>query len=200
MLYWFIKFTLMPILRLIYLISVEGKENEPETAYIACANHSSFVDPLLLAVALKRQQRFVARSTLIRFKFFEWIFNKGGVITIKRGKSDVAAVRAIIKSIKEGDCVGIFPQGTRKKGLIPVPKQAEAGLGLIAASTEVPVLPVSIVTKRLKPGIFRRTRIIIGKPIFASEYMNFIENPRKKEIAEYCFSFVCKPFGSENND
>jgi 1-acyl-sn-glycerol-3-phosphate acyltransferase len=77
---------------------------------------------------------------------------------------------------------------------MPEAEQAEAGLGLLAASTEVPVLPVSIITKRLMPGIFRRTRIVIGKPIPASEYLNFCENPRKKQIAEYCFNPVCEQF------
>lgn len=199
MLYRFLKKLFTPFLKFIYLIKIVGRENEPDAPYIVCANHSSFVDPVLVGLSLKNTQRFVARSTLIRFRFFNWLFRKVRVITIKRGKSDIAAIRAIIKAIKKGDCISIFPQGTRIKGTLPKPEQAEAGLGLIASSTEVPILPVSIITKRLRPGIFRKTLVVIGKPIKATEYLFCCDDPKKKDISEYCFKSVCKPF-YENNE
>ncbi len=188
-----------PLIIALYRIQVTGQENEPGAPYITCANHSSFVDPALLACCLKNPQRFVARSTLARFKILNWLFTNAKVITIQRGKSDVAAIRAIISVVKDGDCVGIFPQGTRMRRVMPETSQVQGGLGLIAASTEVPVLPVSIITKRLMPGIFRRTKIVIGKPIPASEYLHFCENPTKKQIAEYCFTPVCNEFKNGNN-
>ena len=197
MFYRFIRAILIPFVKVLFLVRIVGRENEPDSPYIVCANHSSFSDPVFIALPLKRTQRFVARSTLIRFRFFNWLFKKVRVITIKRGKSDVHAVRSIISVIKQGDCVAIFPQGTRKKGILPEPEQAEAGLGLIASMTKVPVLPVSIITKRLRPGLFRRTKIIIGKPIMPQEYLNCCEDPRKKDIAEYCFSFVCNQFNEQ---
>jgi 1-acyl-sn-glycerol-3-phosphate acyltransferase len=188
------KKLLGPLLKALYRIRVTGQENEPDAPYITIANHSSFIDPAILACCLKNTQRFVARSTLSRFKVMNWLFNKARVITIKRGKSDVTAIRSIIGIIKNGDCVGIFPQGTRMRRVLPEPSQVEAGLGLLASATEVPVLPVSIVTKRLMPGIFHKTNVVIGKPIPASEYMNFCENPTKKQITEYCFTPVCDVF------
>ncbi|PKM63178.1 MAG: hypothetical protein CVU97_01655 [Firmicutes bacterium HGW-Firmicutes-21] len=194
MLYRLIRIVLTPFVKILYRTKVVGRENEPDEPYIVCANHSSFSDPLFIALPLKRTQRFIARSTLVRFRFFNWLFRNVKVITINRGNSDVQAVRTIIGVVKEGDCVSIFPQGTRIKGRLPRPEQAEAGLGLIASMTEVPILPVSIVTKRLRPGVLRRTKIVIGRPIPPSEYLHCCENPRKKDIAEYCFSFVCKPF------
>ena len=194
MFYDTIKKLLGPLLIVLYRIQVTGQENEPDAPYITIANHSSFIDPAILACCLKNTQRFVARSTLSRFKIMNWLFNKARVITIKRGKSDVTAVRSIISVIKSGDCVGIFPQGTRMRRVLPEPSQVEAGLGLLASATEVPVLPVSIITKRLMPGIFHRTKVVIGKPIPASEYLNYCESPTKKQIAEYCFTPVCNAF------
>lgn len=194
MFYKFFKIILIPLVKIFFGIKVSGRENEPQTNYIVCANHSSFIDPALLAYALKGSQRFVARSSLIRFRFFNWLFHNVRAITINRGKNDINAIRKIVSAVKEGDCVCIFPQGTRMKGIIPKPEQAEAGLGLITSMTEVPVLPVSIITKRLYPGFFRRTEIIIGKPIMPQEYLSCCENARKKDISAYCFSFVCKPF------
>jgi len=194
MFYDTVRKLITPIVKALYRIEVTGLENEPDETYIVCANHSSFIDPALIACTLKKPVRFVARSTLARFKFMNWLFSKANVITIQRGKGDVSAVRAIIAAVKNGDCVGIFPQGTRKRRILPEPEQAEGGLGLIAASTQVPVLPVSIVTKLLMPGIFRKTKLVVGKPIPASEYLHFCENPTKKQIAEYCFAPVCNEF------
>ncbi|OGO86998.1 MAG: hypothetical protein A2Y15_07455 [Clostridiales bacterium GWF2_36_10] len=194
MFYRILRIFLIPFVKILFFIKVTGQENEPKTNYITCANHSSFADPAFIAYALKRTQRFVARSTLIRFRFFSWLFNHVRVITINRGKSDIQAIKTIVSAIKDDDSVCIFPQGTRVRGVMPRTEQAEAGLGLIVSMTEMPVLPVSIITKRLYPGFFRRTEVVIGKPIKAEEYLNCKDNPRKKDISEYCFSFVCKPF------
>lgn len=175
-------------------LRVKGRENEPKGPYIVCANHSSFLDPVCIAVALKQTQRFIARSSLIRFKFFKWLFKGAKVITINRGNSDLSAIKLTIRAIENGDNVAIFPQGTRIRGIAPSLDQVEAGLGLLAAKTKVPVLPVSIVTKRLYPGFLRPCKVVIGKPIYAEEYMNINPDPRAKEIAQYCFSYVIPPF------
>ena len=185
MFYRIIRIILIPFVKVLYRTKVEGRENEPDAPYIVCANHFSFADPAFIALPLKQTQRFVARSSLVKYRFFNWLFRNVKVITINRGKSDITAVRLIVSTVKEGSCVAIFPQGTRVKGVRPVPKQAEAGLGLIASMTEVPVLPVSIITKGYRPRIFKKVRIVIGKPIMPEEYLNFCDNPRKKDIAEY---------------
>lgn len=194
MFYTILRMFLIPLMKVFFRIELIGKENEPDCNYITCANHSSYLDPLFLAYALKRQQRFVARSTLTRFKFFNWLFRHVRVITINRGNADITAIRTITAAINEGDCVGIFPQGTRMKGIVPKAEQAQAGIGLMASMTNVPVLPFSIVTKRLRPGFLRKTTLVIGEAIPQSEYLSCCENPRKKEIAEYCFSKACVPF------
>ncbi|MEG1743454.1 MAG: hypothetical protein RR246_04730, partial [Clostridia bacterium] len=80
----------------------------------------------------------------------------------------------------------------------PLPEQAEGGLGLIASLTHMPILPVSIVTKKRKLMMFHKTKFIIGKPIASDEYMNY-GGIKRKDISEYLFSKVCEPFLWENN-
>ncbi|MDL2287469.1 1-acyl-sn-glycerol-3-phosphate acyltransferase, partial [Eubacteriales bacterium OttesenSCG-928-G02] len=67
-------------LRLLYRIKVINKENEPKDPYIAFINHTSFSDPLAVAAALNHEIRFVARSSLLRFGFFRWLFKKIKII------------------------------------------------------------------------------------------------------------------------
>ncbi|MDD4163916.1 MAG: lysophospholipid acyltransferase family protein [Eubacteriales bacterium] len=194
MFYRALKILLIPFFKLLYRIKVVGRENEPSENYIACANHSSYIDPVLIAYALKHTQRFVARSSLVRFGFYRWLFRRVKVITINRGSTDISSIRTITQAVSDGDCVSIFPQGTRIKGVIPRPEQAQGGIGLLAVKTNALILPVSIITKRLRPRLFKKTVIVIGKAIPASEYLNCCENSRSKDIAVFLFSRVCIPF------
>ncbi len=184
---------LRPLIKVFFRTTVIGRENEPDETYIMCANHSSFIDPVLCACNLKCQLRLVARGSLARFKIFDWIFKKVNVIKIDREHIDLSSMRTIISACKAGDCIGIFPQGTRMRRSEPKPEQAMSGAALIASQCKVKVLPISIVTKRRMPGFFRKTYIIIGKPITPEEYIG--DGSRsKKEISEFIFKKVCEPF------
>ncbi len=187
---------LKPLVKLFYRVTVIGKENEPDGNYMLCANHSSFVDPALTACFVKRQIRFIARKSLTQSGFLSWLFRNVGVITVDRDKVDLASLRTVISACRNGDSIAIFPQGTRVRRTAPKSEQAMSGAGLIAAQCKIPVLPVSIVTKRLMPGIFRKTYVIIGKPIMPEEYLGDGERT-KKEISEYIFEKVCTPFETE---
>ena len=185
-----------PFVKLLFRVTVIGKENEPEGNYLLCANHSSFADPLLTACFLKNKIRFISRKSLTDNSFLSWIFRNVCVITVDRDKPDLASLRTVISACKNGDCIGIFPQGTRVRRTVPESEQAMSGAGLIAAQCKIPVLPVSVVTKRLMPGIFRKTYVIIGKPIMPEEYLGDGERT-KKEISEYMFEKVCVPFETD---
>lgn len=177
-----------------YLIKVEGRENEPDAPYIICGNHSSYVDPILVTVSIRAKPIWIGKKELLKHAFMRWVFRVVGAIPINREGFDTAALRECVGAVKKGACVGIFPQGTRIRKINPEPQQAHAGLALIACMSKATVLPVSIVTKRRQPGIFRRTKIIFHKPVSYEEYTNISENPTKQEITDYIFSKVCAPF------
>lgn len=183
--------------RLLYRVKIEGRENEPEGAYIICANHSSLVDPILVTASLKQNHRWLAKRELTKNRFMKFVFKVTRAIPINRDGLDTPALHECIDSIKAGTSVGIFPQGTRMRRVEPQPDQALAGLSLIACISKATVLPVSIVTKRRQPGIFRKTRIVIGKPVTYEEYTSAVDSRDKKAITAYLFGKVCEPF-SEN--
>jgi 1-acyl-sn-glycerol-3-phosphate acyltransferase len=88
---------------------------------------------------------------------------------VRRGGADVGAIRNTITMLGEGKTVGMFPQGTRRKGVDPRTTEVRSGAGMIAVKAGVPVLPVYIKTKDNCPRIFRRIDIYVGKPVTAEE-------------------------------
>jgi len=188
--------------KVFYRIQVIGKENEPkEGGCVFIANHSSFYDPIAVAVSVKRTIRFMAKSDLEKHALLRWLFKRCGVVSINRGASDMVALRKTCEIVQNGDVTGIFPQGTRIRCSAPDVETALPGIGLIAGRAKVPILPVAICygKKNKKPMIFRKVRVVIGKPIPYEEY-GFIngEKANSHEVAKYAFGKVCEEFEKYN--
>ena len=180
-----------------------GLENEPTGgAYIAFSNHTTFFDPILTACAVKRPLYFMAKSELEKVFIMRWIFKWCNVVPVHRGESDIAALRKTCDVLKNGENVGIYPQGTRIKCQSPDPETALAGLGLMASKTKATLLPVTICygKKNTKPTVFRKVHVYVGKPIPYEEYSSINERPNSKEIAEYAFKKLCDDFEAYNHD
>jgi 1-acyl-sn-glycerol-3-phosphate acyltransferase len=146
---------------------VTGLENIPAGGAIIAPNHQSFWDIPLLGVALKgRHVHFMAKSELFQNPVFGWVIRTLLAFPVKRGAPDRAAIRHAIEMLKAGDLVAIFPEGTRSKtGQLGAP---EAGLSLIAAKADVPIVPVAIYGSRLifsKSQFLPQVKIHFGNPI-----------------------------------
>ena len=190
--YRFFKLLLKRPFKWLYRTTVIGAENEPAAPYIACANHTSFADPFLEGLALREQVSYIAKASLQRFRIIRWFFKTVGVIPIRREESDVTAIRTSVNALREGRVVGIYPQGTRIPYRAPEPNAAMGGLGLLATMSHCPVLPIAIVTKAHKPKLLRKTLVVIGKPLTEADFRRLGDNPRKPEIAAFCFSEVAR--------
>ncbi|MDF1801156.1 MAG: lysophospholipid acyltransferase family protein [Planctomycetota bacterium] len=100
----------------IFRTRVEGRENVPaEGPVVLCANHQSFLDIPLLAASLSRHVSFVARDTLAKSGTLARIMERCGAVLVKRGESDHGALKEMIGHLAEGDCMCLFPEGTRTK-------------------------------------------------------------------------------------
>ena len=146
---------------------VTGLENIPAGGAIIAPNHQSFWDIPLLGVALRgRHVHFMAKSELFQNPVFGWVIRTLLAFPVKRGAPDRAAIRHAIEMLKAGDLVAIFPEGTRSKtGQLGAP---EAGLSLIAAKADVPIVPVAIYGSRLifsKSQLLPQVKIHFGNPI-----------------------------------
>jgi len=136
---------------------------------ILAVNHASFFDPPLAGICSRRGVYYLARKTLLKWPFFGPLFPAMNVIPVERDGNDMSALREVIKKIKEGNVVVLFPEGTRSRdgGIQP----ARAGIGLVIAKTGAPVLPMRIFGAydafpkgggRLH---FPQITVVIGEPI-----------------------------------
>lgn len=139
---------------------------------ILAVNHSSYFDPPLAGICSKRGVYYLARKTLLKWPFFGPLFPAMNVIPVERDGNDMSALREVIKKIREGNGVVLFPEGTRSKDGHLQP--ARAGIGLIIAKTLAPVLPMRIFgaydafPKGSKNLHLTPITIVIGQPIFFS--------------------------------
>jgi 1-acyl-sn-glycerol-3-phosphate acyltransferase len=110
-------------------------------AIIAC-NHVSFLDPPLVGIAFDEMVYSFARKTLFDHPLASMILRSWQVLPVDRDKPDAASLKAIIRLLRDGNKVIMFPEGTRSYD--GVPQSAEAGVGLFIAKGRAPVLPVRL--------------------------------------------------------
>ena len=157
-----------PVLRWLYRLRAEGKENLPtDEGYVLAANHISNLDPWPLGVPLwpKNFLRFMAKSEL-----YWWPLNRlitaGGGFPVRRGERDLEAINTAVGLVRDGHVVAMFPHGTRqRKGLVKrYQPKAHTGAARIALEAGAPLVPAAIAgtdrLSRLGP-----LRVRYGKPV-----------------------------------
>ncbi|MGH2919431.1 MAG: lysophospholipid acyltransferase family protein [Solirubrobacteraceae bacterium] len=123
-----------PIVRRWGRLEVEGLEHVPlDGPLLVCANHDSYWDPVAVGIAAirHRQIRALSKSSLWNVKGLNKVLDGMGQIPIVRGMGDADALDRAIEALRDGACVGIFPEGTRSLGRELRPR---SGLGRMAAA------------------------------------------------------------------
>ena len=136
-----------------------------EAPYILMANHTTMLDPFMMAAAIPQYQiRFIGKKELWKVPPFAWFANNIRAIPVDRHNTDMEAMRACMRVTREGHVLGIFPEGTRHhKGLMT---ELESGVAMIALRSKVPLVPVYIAGKL---GLFRTLHVYVGKPIMMDD-------------------------------
>jgi 1-acyl-sn-glycerol-3-phosphate acyltransferase len=173
MIYWFLT-------RLLYIfysvccriVHVDVEKVPKKGAAILASNHVSYYDPFAVGVGFYRKLHYIAKEEL----FKEW---QGPLITalaafpVRRGHSDRKALKMAVDLLKDGELIGIFPEGTRSSdGEV---KEAEPGMALISIMSGAPIIPVAIVGSwktlvRKFPPKFKRIMVKYGDPISEDQF------------------------------
>ena len=143
-LYWLSRGFVYFCLLLKYRLRVSGREHVPARGgAVIAANHCSYLDPPVLAGCSNRRiVHFMARDTLFSNPFARWFFPRVGVIALDRTKGDLGALKKAIATLKDGQVIGLFPEGTRSPdGQM---REAKGGIGFLIAKGDVPVVPLYI--------------------------------------------------------
>jgi 1-acyl-sn-glycerol-3-phosphate acyltransferase len=136
--------------------------NVPATgAVIVACNHVSYLDPVVLGIGFRRPVTYLAKKELFAIPVLGPIITALGVYPVDRQAGGVAAVRAAVRALKEGRCVGIFPEGTRN---LTGEVEGKGGAALLAALTGAPVVPAAIRGTR-RPRPFHRISIVYGEAL-----------------------------------
>lgn len=120
-----------------------GREHLPSNGgVLIAANHQSFLDIPLLAQATSRHVCFVARDTLAKSRLLGFVMDGCNAVLIGRGRGDRAAMRRIVAHLEAGDCVAMFPEGTRSRdGSLGA---FHSGILVAARKAGVPIVPAAI--------------------------------------------------------
>jgi 1-acyl-sn-glycerol-3-phosphate acyltransferase len=132
-----------PMLYAYFRVRIYGVENVPQKgALIAACNHGSYFDPPIVSHCLRRPVAYMAKEELFQIPILRQAITLYGAYSVNRETSDRGAIRAAITCLKQGWIAGIFLTGTRTPdSRIIDPK---LGAAMIAAKTQVPLLPVSL--------------------------------------------------------
>src|SRR5216117_2690943 len=160
--------------RLFFRFRVVHRERMIQSGPVILAmNHQSYLDPPLAGTTCDRAIYFLARRTLLDAPLLGWLLPKLNVIPVNQEGVDRSAIKALIRVLKAGNGVLVFPEGSRTiDGNL---QAAEPGLGLVIAKTLAPVVPMRIFgAHEAWPRGSNKIRlhpitIVVGHPIFFSE-------------------------------
>ena len=153
--------------RLIFGFTVHGAEKVPEAGpLIGAATHRRYADPVFVSMAVPRRIQWMGKKELFAFPF-KWFFFFIGTFPVDRQKGGRAALRTALDLLAAGWALGIFPEGTRRKGYDPT-DAPKSGVAMLAARSSAPILPVFVDRvpspfERLQGG---RLHIYIRDPMF----------------------------------
>ncbi len=164
-----LSWVLVPFLKL-YVKETKGFENIPKQGpVIIIANHSSYIDAVLLRYFTERMPRGIqSREWLDKGVFRKFIF-----LTILKQIPTNGSISKALEALVHGEALQLFPEGGRSPDG-KIQKCEHTGLGVMASSTGCPVVPVGIKgsfdwwpRQNFLPKLFsfKKIKIKAGKPM-----------------------------------
>ena len=146
------------VVRIIFNYRVEGSSRVPKRGPIILAsNHANGWDPLLIACAVSRPICFMAKIELFKQPVLGWLMPRIKAFPVKRGINDRQAIRRGLELLKQGEALGIFPEGTRHKDGLD--HEGFSGAAYFATKGNAPVVPIGV---RVGTGIRPVARVRFG--------------------------------------
>lgn len=138
-----------------------GLENIPNSdSFILAGNHTSYLDPILVASTTKKCVHFFTKDSLYK-GYKKLIFKHLGIIPVDRTKKDKSALNLGIKYLNDNKVIGIFPEGTINKTDDLIMK-FKYGAVKMAKETGKQIVPFAI--KNKYKFLRKSVSITVGKP------------------------------------
>lgn len=165
---------------LLFRPKVTGLRHVPTTGpVIIASNHLSFSDSIFMPLVVPRKVTFLAKSEYFTSPGIKGFIKKLtfialGQVPVDRsgGKRSEAALLTGLRVLKEGSCIGIYPEGTRSPdGRL---YKGRTGIARMAIESGAPIIPVAMFntaeiqpTGQVVPKV-RRVEMVFGEPIYFS--------------------------------
>ena len=166
--------------------------NDGQGRVIVC-NHVSMLEPVITLVSLRSHGihcRAIYKSEFDDIKIAKWLFSRIGAIPVERGTADIKCVRRAERALKRGECVLIYPEGTRIR-TDDQPVEIHGGFALIARMAKAPVIPLAVVGARdiTRQGsrlkrIFWRVYLRAGEPLRFEDMTAENKKARTEELEQ----------------
>lgn len=189
---------------------VVGRENIPDGPVVVAANHRGSIEGPMLLHTLGWMHLMVKKETKLR-----WVWQPAGMISVNREGDDRSALRIAIQRLKQGQIVGIFPEGTRggnSEEELKKLNEFKQGAAYIAIRAGVPILPVAIIgTEKIMAQMDRKgfnflkerreiisanprpkIKIAIGRPIWGSTDLGITDREKITKLTEDSFETISK--------
>lgn len=192
MFYWVIRF----ISQVVYAQTIRIKHFRMEHTvrtggYLLACSHVSHLDPVCISVKVRRKIYWMARKEFYRNTWSARLMWAVDAFPVNRQGVPVSAIKTAIRRVREGEMVGIFPEGEVKQGSESVLRGGpiKHGVCLISQRTNCPVLPCVVLgSDKLSsiepwlPMLRGRLWIIYGDPIYPTP--NLPRREQRQRMAE----------------
>ncbi len=133
----------MTTMTLGWSLRLTGRKHMPASGpALVIANHQSFLDPVVVQLATRRQLVALARKTLFRNRFFGALIRSLRAVPIDQEGIGKEGIRAIAEQVRRGRAVLIFPEGSRTRdGAL---HEFRPGIHLLLKRAHAPIIPVGI--------------------------------------------------------
>jgi 1-acyl-sn-glycerol-3-phosphate acyltransferase len=185
---------------------------------IIASNHLSFSDSIFMPLVVSRRVTFLAKSEYFTSPGIKGLIKKLTFITLGQvpvdrsgGKRSEAALLTGLRLLRENQCLGIYPEGTRSPdGRL---YKGRTGIARMAIESAAPVIPVAMFntaeiqpTGQVVPKV-RRVEMVFGEPMYFSgdssdqAVLRDVTNQIMEKIAELSKQeYVPNMYASEAKD
>ncbi|CAB4662746.1 unannotated protein [freshwater metagenome] len=210
--YALLKAFLSPILMGLFRPKVKGLRNVPHLGpLIIASNHLSFSDSIFMPLVVPRKVTFLAKSEYFTSPGLKGFIKKItfialGQVPVDRsgGRASEAALITGLKVLERGDCIGIYPEGTRSPdGRL---YKGRSGIARLAIESGAPVIPVAMFntaeiqpTGQVVPKV-RRVEMIFGEPLYFENYGDSTDQKVLREVTDRIMNTIQALSGQEYVD
>lgn len=173
-------------------IQVENKEvlDDIKSPIIFVANHLSNIDGIVLSRVLEKfNPYFVAGQKLSKNSFTEIFVKLMKTIQIKPNSADIESMKKIVNTLKEGNNIMMFPEGTRSRTSQMI--EAKKGILLIAKLSKATIVPISLMgTEKILPvnkeGAMEKETLKNGEvSVFFGKPFKLMNKPQEMDKEEF---------------